>query len=120
MPGRYRGWSASHRSGFSFARPLIDQGQLSLRRPDALTVTAELRSLRRLIESRMPRIRLEDVLLDIDRRCGFTRAFRPLAGYESRGTDTYRTLLATLIAQRPSRRWGVLWDRPVVVAGSSG
>jgi hypothetical protein len=79
-----------------FAR--IDQGQLSLTRPDALTVTAELRSLRRLIESRMPRIRLEDVLLDVDRGCGFTRAFRPLAGYEPRGTDTYRTLLATLIA----------------------
>ena len=62
----------------SFAR--VDQGQLSLRRPDALAVTAELRSLRRLIESRMPRYRLEDVLLDVDRRCGFTRAFRPLAG----------------------------------------
>jgi len=80
----------------SFAR--IDQDQLSLRRPDALVVSAELRSLRRLIESRMPRIRLEDVLLDVDRRCGFTRAFRPLAGYEPRGTDTYRALLATLIA----------------------
>ena len=76
----------------------IDQGQLTLRRPDALAVSAELRSLRRLIESRMPRVRLEDVLLDVDRRCGFTRAFRPLAGYEPRGTDTYRTLLATLIA----------------------
>ncbi len=46
----------------------------------------------------MPRIRLEDVLLDVDRRCGFTRAFRPLAGYEPHGTDTYRALLATLIA----------------------
>ena len=80
----------------SFAR--IDQGQLSLRRPDALVITPELRSLRRLIESRMPRIRLEDVLLDVDRRCGFTRAFRPLAGYEPRDGDTYRALLATLIA----------------------
>jgi hypothetical protein len=46
----------------------------------------------------MPRIRLEDVLLDVDRRCGFTRAFRPLAGYEPRDGDTYRALLATLIA----------------------
>ena len=76
----------------------IDQDQLRLRRPDALAVSTELRSLRRLIESRMPKIRLEDILLDVDRRCGFTRAFRPLAGYEPRGTDTYRTLLATLIA----------------------
>jgi hypothetical protein len=32
------------------------------------------------------------------RRCSFTRAFRPLAGYEPRDTDTYRALLATLIA----------------------
>ena len=76
----------------------IDQGQLTLRRPDALAVTPELRSLRRLIESRMPRVRLEDILLDIDQRCGFTRAFRPLAGYEPHDTDTYRALLATLIA----------------------
>ena len=80
------------------ALPASIRVSFSLRRPDALAVTAELRSLRRLIESRMPRIRLEDVLLDVDRRCGFTRAFRPLAGYEPRGTDTYRTLLATLIA----------------------
>ena len=36
--------------------------------------------------------------MDAGRRCGFTRAFRPLAGYEPRGTDTCRTLLATLIA----------------------
>ena len=46
----------------------------------------------------MPRVRIEDILLEIDRRCGFTRAFRPLAGYEPRIPDTYRALLATLIA----------------------
>jgi len=79
-----------------FAR--IEQGQLRLCRPDALPVSAEARSLHRLIESRMPRARLEDILLEVDRLCGFTRAFRPLAGYEPRGSDTYRTLLATLIA----------------------
>jgi hypothetical protein len=43
----------------------------------------------------MPRIQLEDVLLDVDRRCGFTRAFRPLAGYQPHGTDTYRALLGS-------------------------
>ena len=79
-----------------FAR--LDQGQLCLNRPDALPVSPEVRHLRREIESRMPRMRIEDILLDIDRRCGFTRAFRPLAGYEPRAPDTYRALLATLIA----------------------
>lgn len=76
----------------------VEQGQLRLRRPDALVISAEVRSLRRLIESRMPRTRLEDILLNIDRLCGFSRAFRPLAGYEPRETDIYRALLATLIA----------------------
>lgn len=79
-----------------FAR--LEQGQLCLRRPDSLPLSPEVRRLRREIESRMPRVRIEDILLDVDRRCGFTRAFRPLAGYEPRAHDTYRALLATLIA----------------------
>ena len=99
-----------------FAR--IDQGKLSLRRPDALAVTPELRSLRRLIESRMPRIRLEDILLDVDRRCGFTRAFRPLAGYEPRNADTYRVLLATLIAHGTNLGLTAMGDSVEQVTGA--
>jgi TnpA family transposase len=76
----------------------LDQGDLRLHRPDALPLTPEVRRLRREIESRMPRVRIEDILLDIDRRCSFSRAFRPLAGYEPRAQDTYRALLASVIA----------------------
>ena len=76
----------------------IEQGQLRLHRPDALPLSPEVRHLRREIESRMPRVRIEDVLLEVDQRCGFSRAFHPLAGYEPRAQDTYRALLATLIA----------------------
>ena len=79
-----------------FAR--IEQGQLSLSRPDALPISPEVHSLRQLIESRMPRVRLEDILLEVNRLCGFTRAFRPLVGYEPRRSEAYRALLATLIA----------------------
>ena len=35
---------------------------------------------------------------DVDEWCGFTRAFQPLAGYQSRAKDHHRSLLATLIA----------------------
>ena len=76
----------------------IEQNQLRLHRPDALPLSPEVRSLRREIESRMPRVRIEDILLDIDRRCGFTRAFHPVAGYQPQPRDSYRALLATLIA----------------------
>ena len=76
----------------------IEQGQLRLHRSDALPLSPEVRHLRREIESRMPRVRIEDILLDIDRRCGFTRAFHPVAGYQPQPRDSYRALLATLIA----------------------
>jgi hypothetical protein len=56
----------------------IDQEQLCLRRPDALAVSPDVRQLRREIATRMPRIRIEDILLEVDQRCGFTRAARRL------------------------------------------
>jgi TnpA family transposase len=58
----------------------------------------------------MPRIRIEDILLEVDQRCGFTRAFRPLAGYEPHARDTYRALLATLIAHGTNLGLTVMGD----------
>ena len=46
----------------------------------------------------MPRVRIEDLLQDVDEWSGFTRAFRPLSGYEPHEGDTDRPLLAALIA----------------------
>jgi TnpA family transposase len=47
---------------------------------------------------RLGRVRIEDLLQDVDEWCGFTRAFQPLGGYQPRGGDPHRSLLATLIA----------------------
>ena len=58
-----------------------------------------LRKLRTVIASRLPQIRIEDMLRQVDRWTGLTQALTPLAGYEPRGgEDTYRTLLVALIA----------------------
>jgi hypothetical protein len=43
-------------------------------------------------------VRIEDLLRDVDARCGFTREFRPLGGYEPRSGNLHSTLLAALIA----------------------
>ena len=59
---------------------------------------AELRQLRETFQASYPRVRIEDLLQDVDEWCGFTRAFQPLAGYQSRAKDQHRSLLATLIA----------------------
>lgn len=77
----------------------VQNGRIKLKQPDAMPVPRELRRLRDTIRASMPRVRIEDLLQDVDEWCGFTRAFQPLGGYVPRGGhDTHRALLATLIA----------------------
>ncbi|MGH8254902.1 MAG: Tn3 family transposase [Steroidobacteraceae bacterium] len=77
----------------------VQNGRIKLKQPDAMPIPRELRRLRDTIRASMPRVRIEDLLQDVDEWCGFTRAFQPLGGYTPRGGhDTHRALLATLIA----------------------
>ena len=76
----------------------VQDGRLKLKQPDALPVPRAVRELRDTIKASLPRVRIEDLLQDVDEWCGFTRAFQPLGGYEPRGGDPHRPLLATLIA----------------------
>jgi hypothetical protein len=63
-----------------------------------MVVSRALHELRATIGASLPRVRIEDLLQDVDEWCGFTRAFQPLGGYQSRGCDLHRSLLATMIA----------------------
>ncbi len=76
----------------------VRDGRLKVKRRDALPVPRALRQLRATIAASLPRVRIEDLLQDVDEWCGFTRAFQPLGGYEPRSADPHRSLLATLIA----------------------
>lgn len=57
-----------------------------------------LRELRRAIHARLPRIRIEDLLMEVDSLCGFSREFRPLDGYKPRADARYAALMAALVA----------------------
>jgi TnpA family transposase len=72
--------------------------RLHLKRRDALEVPPRLKHLRRTIEGTLPRVRIEDVLMQVDAWCDFTRAFRPPAERVPRIPHFMTTLLATLIA----------------------
>ena len=81
-------------SGNRFAA--IRHGQLTLKQRDAMLVSRTLRELRATIGASLGRVRIEDLLQDVDEWCGFTQAFQPLGGYQPRSGDPHRSLLATL------------------------
>jgi TnpA family transposase len=72
-------------------------------------MTGLMRRARHAAEAEARRLRraAEDGLLML---VGFTRAFRPLAGYEPHARDTYRALLATLIAHGTNLGLTVMGD----------
>ncbi len=76
----------------------VRNGRLKLKQRDALLIPLVLRELRATIAASLPRVRIEDLLQDVDEWCGFTHAFQPLGGYQPRGGNPHRSLLATLIA----------------------
>jgi hypothetical protein len=76
----------------------VHDGRLKLKQRDAMPVPHALRELRATVGASLGRVRIEDLLQDVDEWCGFTRAFQPLGGYQPRGGDPHRSLLATLIA----------------------
>jgi TnpA family transposase len=76
----------------------VCDGKLQLKRPDALEIPERTRQLRHAIEASLPRVRIEELLQEVDRHCGFTRELRPIGGYEPRLLNLYQSQLAALIA----------------------
>ena len=76
----------------------IRDGRLKLKRDDALETSDRVRELRRVIETNLPRVRIEDLLRKVQARCGFTRALRPLPGYKPQSMNFLVAKLAALVA----------------------
>ena len=76
----------------------VREGRLHLKRPDALEIPQRVEELRRVIETHLPRVRIEDLLAEVDSWCGFLGAFCPLGGYQPRSDNLDVALPAALIA----------------------
>jgi hypothetical protein len=73
----------------------------------------EVKALKELIESRLPRTELADVLIDMDHRTDFLRHFLHYGAGESRlpAAERRRNSLAALIGvwQRFGTKWAIWW-----------
>ncbi|HMF34997.1 MAG TPA: hypothetical protein VKF17_00090 [Isosphaeraceae bacterium] len=56
----------------------VRDGRLHLQRPDALEIPQRVEELRRAIETHLPRVRIENLLAEVDSWCGFIGALCPL------------------------------------------
>jgi TnpA family transposase len=76
----------------------VREGRRHLKRPDALEIPPRVEELRRVIETHLPRVRIEDLLVEVDSWCSFLGAFCPLGGYQPRSDNLDVALPAALIA----------------------
>jgi TnpA family transposase len=77
----------------------IQDGKLKLKRYDKIAVPPSVTTLQKVIDSRLPSIRIEQLLMEVDQLTGFSRHFTPVQGHQSKPPHFYKTLMATLISQ---------------------
>ncbi len=80
----------------SFAE--IQDGKLRLHRDDKL-VFPKAKIIQKAIDTALPTIRIEQLLMEVDQATRFSRHFIPVQDHQSRPKEFYKTLLATIISQ---------------------
>ena len=76
-----------------------EKGKLILTPHAAETSPPELGALRRLIDNRLPRRDITDVLVEVDNWTGYSDAFTHLDGVQTRGRELLLNLYGCLLAQ---------------------
>ncbi|MEL6455735.1 MAG: Tn3 family transposase [Cyanobacteria bacterium J06623_5] len=77
----------------------IHDGRLKLKRYDKVDVPPEVSHLQKVISARLPTIRIEQLLIEVDQLTHFSRHFVPVQGHQSKPAHFYRSLMATIISQ---------------------
>lgn len=77
----------------------IADGKLKLKRYDKIAVPPSVTILQKVINARLPLIRIEQLLMEVAQLTGFSRHFTPMQGHRSRPPHFYKTLMAALISQ---------------------
>jgi TnpA family transposase len=76
----------------------IEKGELKLHHDDALFIPESTKKLRQQIESRLPFIRIEKLLEDVDAMTDFSKNFVPQEGYVQKSQIPRQHLYAALLA----------------------
>ena len=77
----------------------IQNGKLTLKAYERLEVPSTVEQLQRVLEASLPAIRIEQLLMEVDRHTRFSAHFVPLQQHQSRPPHFYKTLMAAILSQ---------------------
>jgi TnpA family transposase len=77
----------------------IKNNKMILKKKDKIDIPPDVKQLQALISSFLPKIKIEQLLIEVDHMTGFTKHFMPIHGQKSRPKHFYKTLIASILAQ---------------------
>lgn len=77
----------------------VQNGKLKLKRDDKLAGDLQAVRLQKVIDASMPFIRIEQLLMEVDRLTKFSQYFKPIQNHRSKPKHFYKTLMAAIVSQ---------------------
>ena len=77
----------------------IKNNKLVLKKKDKIDIPSDVDWLQTLISSYLPKIKIEQLLIEVDQMTGFTKHFTPIHGQNLNPKNFYKTLIASILAQ---------------------
>lgn len=77
----------------------IKNSNLKLKRDDKTDIPEDVKKLQKVIDANMPSIRIEELLMEVDKETNLTRHFILVKQHQSRPKNFYKTLISALISQ---------------------
>ncbi len=84
-------------TGDNFAR--IENGKLRLSRDKKTDFSDQVKKLQATINSGLPMIRIENLLMEVDAEIGFTKHFTTFQKHQARPPNFYKTLISAILSQ---------------------
>ncbi|MCH2218332.1 MAG: Tn3 family transposase [Flavobacteriales bacterium] len=88
----------------------INAGKLKLKKREKVDIPKEVEHYQTLINSSLPKIKIENLLIEVDRLTGFLKCFTPIHGQNRSVDSLHQPLIATIMAQAMNIGFATMQD----------
>jgi TnpA family transposase len=88
----------------------VKDGKLFLKKKDKIDEPDDVKRLQSLINSYLPKIKIEQLLIEVDKMTGFTKHFTPIHGQKREQQHSYKCLISSILAQAMNIGFATMQD----------